>query len=219
MSAIVLLDLGDVVARWDPAPRLAEYARRAGISVDEVRRRLAQDDFWEDTDRGVYSGDEMHAEICARLDVAFTRDELLALQALAFRLQPEVLRIAEELAARQRVGILTNNAPLLREAVPRHLPELERIFSPILYSFEFGHTKPAPELFASVTRALALAPREIFFADDQPRHVAGARAAGWDALRFESAAQLRDALFERGLIARRPAHADPARDEQKEPST
>ena len=97
---IVLFDLGDVVARWDPTPRLAEYARRSGLSVDEVRRRLAQDDFWEDTDRGVYSADEMHAQICARLGVAFTRDELLGLQAMAFRIQPDVLRIAQDLAAR-----------------------------------------------------------------------------------------------------------------------
>ncbi|MEX2206734.1 MAG: HAD family phosphatase [Myxococcota bacterium] len=219
MIAIVLLDLGDVVARWDPSPRLAEYARRSGLTVDEVRRRLAQDDFWVDTDRGVYSGDEMYAQICARLGVAFTRDELLALQALAFRPQPEVLRIAEQLAARLRVGILTNNAPLLREAVSRHFPELERIFAPILYSFEFGHAKPARELFDAVARALALVPRQIFFADDQASHVAGARAAGWDAVRFESAAQLRVALVERGLVARAPAHADPAGDVQKEPST
>ena len=200
MIAIALFDLGDVVARWDPSPRLAEYARRSGLSVDEVRRRLAQDDFWGDTDRGVYSADEMHEQICARLGVAFTRDELLGLQALAFRLEPAVLRIAEELSLRLRVGILTNNAPLLREAVPRHFPELARSFAPILYSFEFGHTKPAQALFEAVARALALAPRDIFFADDQPRHVAAARLSGWDAVRFESASQLRGALVERGLL-------------------
>lgn len=200
MIRIALFDLGDVVARWDPSPRLAEYARRSSLSVDEVRSRLARDGFWEDTDRGVYSADEMHAQICARLGVAFTRDELLALQALAFRVQPDVLRIAEALAERLRVGILTNNAPLLREAVPAHLPELARVFAPILYSFEVGHTKPARALFDSVARALELSPREIFFVDDQPRHVAAAREAGWDAVPFESAARLRRALIERGLL-------------------
>lgn len=212
MIALALFDLGDVVARWDPSPRLAEYARRSGVSVDEVSRRLAQDDFWEDTDRGVYSADEMHEQICKRLGVAFTRDELLGLQALAFRPQPDVLRIAQELSPRHRVGILTNNAPLLREAVPRHFPELERIFAPILYSFEFGHVKPAQALFEAVARALALAPGEILFADDQPGHVAAARRSGWDAVRFESAPQLRGALVERGLL-------DPVRFERKESST
>ena len=200
MIAIVLFDLGDVVASWDPSPRLAEYARRSGLSTDEVRRRLALGGFWEETDRGAYSTAGMHAQICERLGVAFTRDELLALQAMAFRIRPEVLRIAEEVAARSRVGMLTNNAPLLREATPKHFPELERIFAPILYSFQFGHTKPARALFDAVTKSLDLEPGEIVFIDDQARHVEAASAVGWDALQFESAAQLRRALGERGLL-------------------
>ena len=200
MTQIVLFDLGDVVASWDPSPRLAEYARRSGLSTDEVSRRLALGDFWEDTDRGVYSASEMHEQICARLGVAFSRDELLALQALAFRVRPEMLRIAEELAARHRVGILTNNAPLLRDAIPTHFPELERIFAPVLYSFQFGHTKPAHALFEAVARALALEPGEIFFIDDQLRHVTAAREAGWEAVQFESAAQVRRALVDRRLL-------------------
>ncbi len=200
MSSIVLFDLGGVVAHWDPAPRLAEYARRSGLSTDEVRRRLALGGFWEDTDRGAYSAAQMHAEICERLGVAFTRDELLRLQALAFRIRPDVLRIAGELAARHRVGILTNNAPLLHDAIPAHFPELERIFAPVLYSFQFGHAKPARALFEAVARVLALDPSEIFFSDDQPRHVSAAREAGWEAIQFESAAQLRRALVERRLL-------------------
>jgi putative hydrolase of the HAD superfamily len=125
---------------------------------------------------------------------------VLALQAMAFRIRPEVLRIAAEVAARHRVGMLTNNAPLLREAVPRHFPELARIFEPILYSFQFGHIKPERALFEAVARALALEPGEICLIDDQRRNVAAAREAGWDALQFESAAQLRGALVERGLL-------------------
>ena len=210
MISIALFDLGDVVARWDPGPRLAEYARRAAIPVDEVRRRLAADGFWEETDRGAYSADEMHAQISTRLGVAFTRSELLALQALAFRVQPDVLRLAERVSARQRVGILTNNAPLLREAMPVHFPELVRVFAPILYSFELGHTKPAPALFAAVTRALARPASEIFFTDDQIRHVDAAREAGWDAVRFESAEQLERELVARRLLAGESGGKEPS---------
>lgn len=192
--SIVLFDLGDVLARFDPAPRWAEYARRSGLTPAEVLERLSTDDFWRDTDRGRYSADQMDRRICELLGCAFTRAELLRLQAAAFAVRPEVLRIAQRVATRTRVGILTNNAPLLEQALPIHLPELARAFDPILYSFEFGHVKPERALFEAVTARLALAPREIFFVDDQERHVAAARAVGWSALRFESAEQLERSL-------------------------
>jgi HAD superfamily hydrolase (TIGR01509 family) len=83
---------------------------------------------------------------------------------------------------------------------PTHFPKLERIFAPVLYSFQFGHTKPARALFEAVSRALALDPGEIFFVDDQLRHVTASREAGWDAVRFESAEQLRRLLVERRLF-------------------
>jgi HAD superfamily hydrolase (TIGR01509 family) len=201
--AIALFDLGDVVARWDPAPRLAEYARRSGLTPDEVRARLATDRFWQNTDLGRYSADEMEARICELLGCRIARAELLRLQAAAFAVRPEVLRIAERAASHSRVGILTNNAPLLREAVPVHLPELVRVFDPILYSFEFGATKPARELFERVTSRLGLPAGEIFFTDDQETHVAAARAAGWRAVRFESAAQLEKSL---GWLAESASH-------------
>jgi len=199
LTAIVLFDLGNVIATFDPAPRLLELGRRSGLESSEVERRLATDDFWRDTDRGVYSAAEMHERICALLGCKFSREELLRLQALAFSVRQEVVRIAEEISARKRVGILTNNAPLLRDALPEHLPALVRVFSPILFSFQFGHTKPERELFDAVASDLALTPAEIFFIDDQPSHVQAAREAGWEAVGFESVAQLRHALAERGF--------------------
>ena len=41
--------------------------------------------------------------------------------------------------------------------------------------------------------------RVIFFVDDVPGHVEGARAAGFDAIVYHSARQVADALRERGV--------------------
>lgn len=202
MTRIVLFDLGNVIAAWDPTPRLAEYARRSGLSVLEVRERLATDDFWADTDRGVYSAAQMQERISSLLGCSFSRAELLELQAIAFEVRPEILRLAQEAAASARIGILTNNAPLLREAFPTHFPELTRSFAPILFSFEFGHIKPEIELFEAVTRRLAHAPSEIVFIDDQLSHVTAASSIGWDTIWFQSASQLQLALAERGLAGK-----------------
>lgn len=92
--SIVLFDLGNVFATWDVGPRVAEYAHRSGLSPALVLERLSRDHFWLNADRGFFSADEMETRICSLLDCQFSREELLALQAIAFELRPEVLDIA-----------------------------------------------------------------------------------------------------------------------------
>jgi FMN phosphatase YigB (HAD superfamily) len=134
MFSVVLFDLGDVVAAYDPSPRVARYAERSGRTSEEVRARLADSGFSEDCDRGIFSAQEMQTEICRRLGCVFSHDEQLMLQAAAFSVRPGVLALATAVARRARTGLLTNNSPLLLEAFPHRFPELLRTFDPILFS-------------------------------------------------------------------------------------
>ncbi len=199
-TSIVLFDLGNVLATWDVGPRVAEYARRSNLSESEVLDRLSTDDFWIETDKGRFSADEMEKRICELLDVNFTRDELLRLQALAFNLRPETLLLAKRVAERKPTGILTNNSPLLREALPHHFPELIDCFDPILFSFQFGHVKPERALFEAVQTRLGVSAKEILFFDDTEGHVSAAAEAGWDAIHYRSSRQLREFLISRSII-------------------
>ncbi len=199
-TSIVLFDLGNVLATWDVSPRLAEYARRSGLSQSKVLERLSKDEFWINTDRGLFSADEMELRICELLDCKFSRKELLRLQAIAFEVRSDVLSLAKAAALRKQVGILTNNAPLLQEALPHHFSELVELFDPILFSFQFGHVKPERELFEAVEAQLCIPGAAIHFIDDTQGHVAAARAAGWDAVLYQSPTQLRESLVERGII-------------------
>ncbi len=199
-TSIVLFDLGNVLATWDVGPRLAESARLSGLSPSEVLKRLSEDEFWSNTDRGLYSATEMGLRICQLLECKLSRTELLRLQALAFNIRPDVLSLAKAAAIKHQVGILTNNAPLLEEAIPLFFPELLESFDPILFSFQFGHVKPRHELFESVAERLGLCGAEIYFIDDTQDHVTAARATGWRAVQYQSAAQLRISLIEDDII-------------------
>ena len=130
----------------------------------------------------------------------FSHDELLMLEATAFTVRPGMLALATTVARRTRTGLLTNNSPLLEESFPHRFPELSRAFDPILFSHQFGHTKPTVALFEKVAESLETSPSEILLIDDQEQHVQGARSAGWEGLRFRSEAELRTELAARGLI-------------------
>ncbi|MDE0887060.1 MAG: HAD-IA family hydrolase [Myxococcota bacterium] len=122
------------------------------------------------------------------------------LQALAFTVRPEVLAIAKRVSERRPTGILTNNAPLLEEALPIHFPELVDTFDPILFSFQFGHVKPERAIFEAVQAHLGVPASEILLLDDTAGHVAAASASGWDTIHYQSASQLRNSLASRSLI-------------------
>jgi 2-haloacid dehalogenase len=76
-------------------------------------------------------------------------------------------------------------------------------FESILVSAEVGLIKPDPAIFQLLLERIGRTPAECIYIDDNPKNVAGAAALGFDAIAFESAAQLRDALVRRGLLAPR----------------
>jgi glucose-1-phosphatase len=59
--------------------------------------------------------------------------------------------------------------------------------------------KPEPKIYLEAAKMANVAPSEIFFMDDRPENVEGARAVGIDAVLFQSVDQLHRDLFERKL--------------------
>ena len=61
-------------------------------------------------------------------------------------------------------------------------------------SYELEAMKPDIAFYQGAARLAQTPPEGIFFVDDRPENVAGAQAAGWDAVVYESASQLSEEL-------------------------
>lgn len=87
------------------------------------------------------------------------------------------------------IGILTNMptsfAPLFRSV----FADFIALADAVVISGEERLYKPMPEIYAVERERLGVAPERICFFDDVEANCEGARAAGWRAVRFESAAQ------------------------------
>jgi HAD superfamily hydrolase (TIGR01509 family) len=57
--------------------------------------------------------------------------------------------------------------------------------------------KPQPGIYAAAASLAGVQPADIFYTDDRPENVAGACAAGFDAVPFENPRQLADELRRR----------------------
>ena len=67
-------------------------------------------------------------------------------------------------------------------------------FDELIASWHLGVTKPDPAAFDLAAERIGATPTEIVFVDDAEANVAGARAAGWNAIAFTTALDLHAAL-------------------------
>ena len=79
-------------------------------------------------------------------------------------------------------------------------PRLGTSFGVTVVSGQERVLKPDARIFALLCERAGAAPRDCLFIDDSAKNVAGAKAAGWDAVHFTTPQALETALSERGLL-------------------
>lgn len=85
------------------------------------------------------------------------------------------------------VGLLSNMPPSWEPYWRRMVPP-EGLFDGIVVSHLAGCRKPSARIFEIAAEAAGAAPGECLLVDDMPVNCDGARAAGWQAVRFTEAA-------------------------------
>ena len=118
--------------------------------------------------------------------------------------------VSENLAAlnstddkeRANLVLLTNNGPLLKQAIGEVFPEIVEIFGERAYfSCEFASAKPNPQVFVRLLEHLQVRPQETLFIDDTEAYIKGATVAGLLSHQFRSASELRPVLDAYSLLA------------------
>ncbi len=104
------------------------------------------------------------------------------------------------MGAGYRLGILSNTCPgHWSYCYGGRYSLLNKGFEVYALSYELGACKPSPKIFRAAAELAGLPPGEIFFVDDIPGHVAGAREAGLDAVQYTTTPRLVADLRARGI--------------------
>lgn len=80
-------------------------------------------------------------------------------------------------------GILSNLGDAMEAGVREQCPWLHA-FNHLTFSHRLGTTKPDPTIYAHAANGLGVEPAEILFIDDREDNIAGALAAGMQAIRY-----------------------------------
>ncbi len=198
MTRAIMLDMGNVLVKFDFGRAWAQMAPRLAEPVEVVRGRLRESGLVKRLDSGQMAQEEFVARFCELLGVEMGYEEFLEIWNQIFIEQIVPNQTLEALGRKYPLVLLSNTNPI-------HFAEIERRFDFLRYfgrrvlSHEAGTMKPAPEIYAQAVAAAGCEAGECFFADDMPEFVEGALRQGIDAVRFESAARLEEDLRARGV--------------------
>lgn len=210
MTRALVFDFGGVLFRWQPLELMRQVLPDLAGGDDAAARRLAASIFesftpdsdWAAFDLGRVDEAMLAQRIGARLGVPSVRLRALidAIPAHLQALADSVALVAAAKAAGHRLYFLSN-MPLPYAAQLEQANEFIADFADGIFSARVGMMKPDPAIFRLAESRFALHPGETMFIDDHAGNVDAARRLGWQALRFESAAQCGEALRASGWLA------------------
>jgi glucose-1-phosphatase len=192
-------DLGKVLIDFDVDQMLRQAAAVAGVSVERVRAAVFGQGLMRRYETGLVTPSEFYEAFC---DAIGSRPDFHALaQATSeiFELNLPVLPIVSQLRrAGCATGILSNTCELHWQHCASRYRIVAEGFQVYVLSYRVKAIKPDGAIFRTAAQLAGCRPEEIFFVDDIAENVAGARAAGFDAVQFTSAKALADDLRRRG---------------------
>ncbi len=195
----VVLDLGNVLVRWDPRLPFAGHLTDAEVDtffadVDFPALNLRQDAGrpWSEARAEVARHHPEHVGSLDRYVAHFAAS-------LPGPVPGSAALVAELRAAGVRLLGLTNwSAETYRHAVPA-APAIG-LLEDVLVSGREGVAKPDPRIFRLLAERYDLDPAATLFADDSARNVAAAGRAGYVAVLFTGADALRADLVAHGVL-------------------
>jgi len=194
-------DLGNVLVSFTVERYCRQLGEVACLDPDTVHQVIFGGGLQTEYELGRISSRAFYDAFCRETKTTPDFHALCRAGGDIFELKPGVVSLVGELRrAGHRMGILSNTCEMHWEHCLHRFAILREAFERYALSFQIGAMKPEPAMFVAAAGLAGVQPHEVFFTDDTPGHVAGARAAGFDAVIFASAPQLAEELRSRGLL-------------------
>jgi len=202
----IVFDFGGVLLHWQPHEIIARWLPQRAPDP-ATARALAAAFFqgvggaWGEFDRGTLDRGPLAEGIAGR--TGLTRAEVdTVIDAVPHELQPIEATVAllTRLQARGHALYFLSNmaAPYADHLEATH--DFIGLFRAGVFSARVKMIKPEAAIFAHAVEAFGIDPADTLFIDDLLHNAEAARAAGWQALHFEDAAQCEAELARRGLL-------------------
>jgi putative hydrolase of the HAD superfamily len=205
----VVFDFGAVLFQWKPVqllrlsvPELAPDDASARALAAQIFESFTPESDWARFDTGELEEGPLAERIARRIG-ATTAQVRRVINAIPPHLvaQAPMVALFRQLKAAGHAMYFLSNMPISYAArLERENPFIAE-FEDGIFSGRVGLMKPQPAIFELARKRFGIEPARTVFIDDQAGNVAAAQALGWQGIRFENAAQCRQALQAGGWIS------------------
>ncbi len=198
--AFLYFDLGNVLVLFTVERMCRQIAEVAGCDPARVHQLIFDSGLQRRFELGQISETEFYEQFCQALGRSVNRQALAVAACDIFTLNlPIVPVLAGLYQAGYRLGILSNTCQAHWEHCRRRFRLLEEMFSVHALSYRLGVMKPDAAIFLAAARLAHTEPQRVFYTDDVPGHIAGAKGVGFDAVPYTDTPALVAELRRRGL--------------------
>src|SRR6266567_6893701 len=193
MYKAIIFDLGKVLVHFDFKRGYRALEGLCPYPAAEIPKRIGATGLVERFETGLVEPHDFVSQLTRVLGLDVDYDRFCGIWSCIFSetLIPESM--LQGLAARYRMLLLSNTNAIHFEMIRANYPLLSH-FHDLILSYEVKAMKPQPEIYRAALERAGCRPEECFYTDDIAEYVEGARRMGIDAVQFQSAAQLEDAL-------------------------
>jgi putative hydrolase of the HAD superfamily len=193
-------DLGKVLVDFDIHQMYRQIGQLAGAEPARVREVIYLDGLLRQVELGLITGRQFYEAFCDQIGARPDYDELALAASDIFELNVSIVPVVAQLQyAGHRLGILSNTSQAHWEHIVGRYRIIAEAFPVRVLSCEIHAAKPDAAIYEAAAEMAGVAPQEIFFTDDVPENVAGARDFGFDAVQYTSTPELAAELRKRGV--------------------
>ncbi len=175
MIQAIIFDIGNVLLSFDYSRAVQAFRQHADLDADQAMSEILalRDDF----ECGRMPLTEFTAQLRRITGHPGSDDEIQQAYADIFDPVPATWKLAEDLAPRYPLYLLSNTSELHISFVREKFPVFE-LFPHGIYSHEVGCMKPDPKIYQAAIERTGSRPDELIFIDDMEHNVSAARDAG-----------------------------------------
>jgi FMN phosphatase YigB (HAD superfamily) len=193
----LLFDLGGVVLDIDFHRAFEHWQPVSRLSLEEIKAGFRFDAAYQQHERGEISAAQYFTHLCDTLQLQQGHARVAeGWNAIFLGEISETLALIQSIRNHLPCYAFTNSNTAHQAAWSAMFPEVVQAFDRIFVSSDMGCRKPERQAFDYITRAINLPAGTILFFDDLAENVAGAQAAGLQAVHVRGPADVR-AAFER----------------------
>jgi len=182
-------DLGNVLLFFDHKKAARQLAALAGVDEQAIYEHVFKTDLNFRCDAGEVGKEEFCRLFRERFPCRASDEALIRASSDIFRVNTPMKAITAQLeAAGHRLGILSNTCDMHYDFFSDgRFSTIAESFEVVVLSYKLRLMKPDVAIYLEAARLAGVEPSEVFYVDDLPANIEGAKAAGFDAVLFTTA--------------------------------